>query len=93
MKFRVCLTIVKYKNDIFLLCQTSKAFIHAFCHLKIHLQQRGPLKLIKMILKSFHVLLGLSPVWNNYAKGSYTTGATKRSIIAYCEIEDRICKE
>ena len=45
------------------------------------------------MLKSLHVLLDLSPVWNCYPKGSHTKGATKRSIIAYDEIKDRICKE
>ena len=68
-------------------------FIHAFCLSKIHFHQSGPIKLIKTMLKSFHVFLGLSPVWNRYTKGSHTTGATKRLIIAYDEIEDRICKE
>ena len=39
-------------------------FQNRFLHL-------GPLKLIKAMLKSFHVLLGLSPVWNRYPKGLY----------------------
>ena len=55
-----------------LLCEASNAFIHAFihafCHSKIHFHQCGPLKLIKTMLKSFRVLLGLSPVWNCYPK-------------------------
>ena len=45
------------------------------------------------MLKSLHVLLGLSPVWSGYPNGSHTKGATKPSIIAYDEIKDRICKE
>ena len=44
------------QNDIFLFCETSNAFIHAFCRSKIHFHQRGPLKLIQTMLKSFHVL-------------------------------------
>ena len=65
---QVCFTIAKYENDIFSLYETSNAFIHAFCHSKVHFQQSEPLKLIKIMLKSFHVLLGLSPVWNRYPK-------------------------
>ena len=34
VKLRVCFTIVQYENDTFSLCETSNAFIHAFCHLK-----------------------------------------------------------
>ena len=49
--------------------------------------------LIKTMLIFFHVSLGLSPVWNHYPKGSHMRGATKHSIIAYCEIDDSICKE
>ena len=45
------------------------------------------------MLLSFYVGLGLSPVLNCYPKGSYTTGATGPSIIAYDKIEDRIVKE
>ena len=37
---------------------------------KLHFHQRGPLELIKTMLKYLHVLLGLSPVWNSYLKGS-----------------------
>ena len=44
-----------------------------------------PLKFIKTVLKSFRVLLGLSPVLNLF----HTTGATKRSVIVYDEIEDK----
>ena len=80
-EFQVCFTIAKYEKDIFSLCKTSNPFIHAFCHSKINFHQHGPLKLIKTILKSFHVLLGLSPVWNSYQKGSHMTRATKCSII------------
>ena len=29
----------------------------------MHFYQRGPLELVKTMLKSDHVLLGLSPVW------------------------------
>ena len=74
------------------LCETSNAFIDASCYSKIHFYQSGPFKLIKTMLKSLHVLLGLSPVWNHYPKGSHTKGATKHSIVAYDEIKDRIRK-
>ena len=67
---RVYFTIVNYENDIFSLFETSDAFIHALCHSKMHFHQRRPLELINRMLKSFHVLLGLSPVWNSYPKGS-----------------------
>ena len=92
-KFCVCFTTAKYESHIFLSCETSNAFIHAFCHSKIHFHQHGQLKMIKTMLKSFNVLLGSSPVWNCYLKGSQMAGATKRSIIAYDEIEDKICKD
>ena len=69
MEFRVCFTTAKYENNIFSLCETSNAFIDAFCYFKIHFHQSGPFELIKTMLKSLHVLLGLSPVWNLYPKG------------------------
>ena len=86
-EFRVCFTAAKYENE------TCNAFIDAFCYSKIHFHQSGPFKLIKIMLKYVHVLLGLSQVWNRYPKGSHTKEATKRSIIAYDEIKDTICKE
>ena len=36
----------------------------------------GPFKSIKTMLKSLHVLLGLSAVWNCYPKGSLKKGTT-----------------
>ena len=59
------------RKTMFLLCETSNAFIGAFCYSKIHFHSSGPLKSIKTMLKSLHVLLGLSPVWNCYTKGGY----------------------
>ena len=38
---------LKYENGMFLLCETSSAFIDAFCYSKIHFNQSGPFKLIK----------------------------------------------
>ena len=64
------------RNDMFLLCETSNAFIGAFCYSKIHFHPSGPFKLIKTMLKSYHVLLGLSPVWNCYLKGGPKKGTT-----------------
>ena len=58
------------------LCETINVFIDAFCYSKIHSHQLGQLKLIKTILKSLHVLLGLSQVWNRYPKGRHKKGAT-----------------
>ena len=78
---------------MFSLCETSNAFIATFCYAKIHIHQSEPFKLIKTMLKSLNDLLGLSLVWNRYPKGSHTKGATKRSIIAYYEIKDIICKD
>ena len=60
----------KLQNDIVLLCETSNAFIHALCLVKMIFHQRGLLKLIKTMLKSIHVLLGLSSIWNGNPKGS-----------------------
>ena len=68
VKFRVCVSIANYTHDIFSLCETSIAFIHALCHSKLHFHQHRPLELIKTMLKSLHVLLGLFPVWNSYPK-------------------------
>ena len=36
----------------------------------------GPFKSIKTMLKSLHVLLGLSPVWNCYPKSDHKKGTT-----------------
>ena len=58
------------------LCETINVFIDAFYCSKIHFHQLGPFKLIKTMFKSLHVLLGLSPVWNRYPKGSHKKGAT-----------------
>ena len=49
------------------LCETISVFIDAICYSKIHFHQ---------LLKSLHVLLGLSPVWNRYPKGSHKKGTT-----------------
>ena len=42
----------------------------------IYINQSGPFKSIKTMLKSLHVLLGLSPVWNRYQKGGNKKGTT-----------------
>ena len=76
MEFRVSFAMAIYENDMFLLCETSNAFIGAFCYSKIHFHQPGPFKLIKTMLKSLHVLLGLSPVWNCYPKVGHKKGTT-----------------
>ena len=76
MEFRVCFAMAKYENNMFLLYETSNAFVDAFCYSKIHFHPSGPLKSIKTILKSLHVLLGLSPVWNGYQKGCSKKGTT-----------------
>ena len=54
----------------------SNVFIDAFCYSKINFHQSGPFKLIETVLKSLHILFGLSPVWNRYQEGSHTKGAT-----------------
>ena len=56
------------KTIMFLYCEASNAFIGAFCYSKIILHPSGPFQSIKTMLESFHVLLGLSPVWNCYPK-------------------------
>ena len=65
-----------YENEMILLCKTSNALIGAFCYSKIHFHPSGPFKSIKSMLKSFDVLLGLSPVWNCYPKGGHKKGTT-----------------
>ena len=76
MEFRVCLAMAKYENGMFLLCETSNAFNGAFCYSKIQFHPSGPFKSInkKTMLKSLHVLLGLSPVWNRYQNGGNKKG-------------------
>ena len=76
MEFRVFFTIAKYEKDMLSLCETINVFIDAFGYYKIHFHLLGPFKLIKAMLKSLTVLLGLSPVWNPYQKGSHKKGAT-----------------
>ena len=76
MEIRVCFAMAMYKNDMFLLCETSSAFIGAFCYSKIHFYPSRPFKSIKTMLKSLHVLLGLSPVWNYYPKGGHKKGTS-----------------
>ena len=76
MEFQVCFVMAKYENDMFLLCETSNAFIRAFCYSKIHFHPSGPFKSIKTVLKSLQVLLGLSPVWNRYQKVGNKKGTT-----------------
>ena len=71
MEFRVYFAMAMYENDMFLLCVTSNAFIGAFCYSKIHFHPSGTFKSIKTMLKSLHVLLGLSPVWNCYPMGGH----------------------
>ena len=56
MELRVCFTIAKYGNGMLSLCETSNVFIDAFCYSKIYFHQLGPFKLIKIMLKSLHVL-------------------------------------
>ena len=60
----------------YVLCETSNAFIGAFCYSKIHFHPSGPFKSIKILLTSRHVLLGLSPVWSCYPKGGQKKGTT-----------------
>ena len=70
VKFRLWFTIANYENDIFSLCRRSNACIRVLRDSKMHFHQRGPLELIKTMLDYFHVMLGLSLVWNSYPKGS-----------------------
>ena len=69
VEFRVYFAMAMYENDMFLLCEISNAFIGAFSYSKSHFYPSGSFKSIKTMLKSLHVLLGLSPVWNCYPKG------------------------
>ena len=72
VEFRVCFAMGMYENDMFLLFETSNAFIGSFYYSKIHFHPSGIFKSIKTMLKSLHVLpLGLSPVWNCYPKGGH----------------------
>ena len=55
MKFRVCLTLENYENDMLSLYETSNVFIDAFCYSKTYFYQLGSFKLIKTMLKSLTV--------------------------------------
>ena len=70
--------MAKYENDMFLLCETSNAFLVCFFLFQnpfLHsLYSLGPFKSIKIMLKFLHVLLGLSPVWDRYPKGGHKKG-------------------
>ena len=63
-----------------------------FRNSKIHFHQLGQFKLTKTMLKSLNVIK-VNLLWNHYPNGSHNTWATKRSIMAYDEFKDRICKE
>ena len=77
----VCFCCVRHPMRILMLSAIPKSiFIRTF-------------KLIRTMLKSLHVLLGLSLILNPYQQGSYTKGATKHLIIAYDENKDKIGKE
>ena len=47
-----------------------------FAFPKIHFHPPGSFKSIKPMLKSLHVVLGLSLVWNCYPKGGHKKGTT-----------------
>ena len=76
VEFRVCFAMAMYENAMFLLCETSIAFIGAFSYSKIHFHPSGPFKSIKAMLKSLHVVSGLSPVWIYYPNGGHKKGTT-----------------
>ena len=76
MEIRVFFAMAKYENDMFLLCETSNAFIGAFCYSKILFHPSGPFRSIKTMLKSLLVSFGLSLVWNRYQKGGNKKGTT-----------------
>ena len=61
------LSIAKCENDMLSLCGTIDVLIDAFCDPKTHIHR---FKSMKTMMKSLHVLLGLSPVWKHYLKGS-----------------------
>ena len=61
---------------VFVMCDIQCIF-GAFCYSKIHFHPSGSFSIsIKTMLKSLHVLLGLSPVWNCYPKGGHKKGTT-----------------
>ena len=57
VEFRVCFAMAMYENHMFLLCETSNAFIGAFCYSKIHFHPSGPFKSIKTIFEIFTCLV------------------------------------
>ena len=57
VEFRVCFAMAKKENDMFLLCETSNAFIGAFCYSEIHFHPAGLFKSIKIMSKSLHVFV------------------------------------
>ena len=63
------------QDDMLILCETSNAFIGAFCYSK-SIHPSGLFKSIKTMLKYLHVMLGQSPVWNCYPKGGHKKETT-----------------
>ena len=69
VEFRVCFPMEKYENDMFLLCETSNAFIGAFCYSKIHFHPSGPFKSIKTMLKFFTCFVNFISSMESLSKG------------------------
>ena len=80
------------KNDILLLFERSSDFINFSCLSKVHFHQPVPLKFVKTMLKYFPFVRFISSMESLF-KGSHTAWTTKRSVIVYDEIEDRVHKE
>ena len=55
MKFRVCLTLANYENDMLSLCVATNLLIDVFCYFKAHFHQLGSFKLIKTMFKTLNV--------------------------------------
>ena len=55
MKFRVCFTLAKYKNDVLSLCETTYVLLMLICYFKIPFHQLWSFTLIITMLKPLNV--------------------------------------
>ena len=71
MEFRICLSIEKYENASFSLCEISNEYIHVYCLSKVHFSSNDRKKIDLNNAAICLLLLGLSSVCIRYPKGSH----------------------
>ena len=76
-----------YKNDMFLLCETSNAFVGAFCYSKIHFHPSGPFKSITCFVRFISSLELLSKEWSQ--ERDYLAFNNRVLVIGLCKFGHR----